>query len=288
MASEKNLSLLDDFLSNRMTEKEQKEFELKLDGDPELKEEFQWQKEIIQGIKKQRVAELKSMLNNISIASNTISQTSLLSKMGGIAIITGFVGIGLYFGYPLLRNDEKDNSLQADPIIAEEITPLEEITTATKKEDIPVAENEAPVETESAPILTEAKKKPTVSHSSEGLKKPITLFDPTREASTESTPPSNSLGSKARSSSALTVEINNTHKKYQFHYQFEAGKLYLFGEFDKDLYEILEFNHGDNTRSIYLNFNQHYYLLDETQEKITKLEPLSDQKVIKYLDSQVK
>ena len=94
------------------------------------------------------------------------------------------------------------------------------------------------------------------------------------------------LVSAENSKSALTashiqVETDSSSKKYNFHYQFNNGKLQLFGPFDKSLYEILEIN-GDN-HAVFLFYRENYYLLDEQQNQITKLQLIKDSALLKKL-----
>lgn len=55
----------------------------------------------------------------------------------------------------------------------------------------------------------------------------------------------------------------------------------LFGDFDRALYEVLEIN-GDN-HALFLFYKDAYYLLDENQHKVTKLEAIRDSALIAKL-----
>jgi len=81
--------------------------------------------------------------------------------------------------------------------------------------------------------------------------------------------------------SHIAVETDTANKNYNFHYQFASGKLFLYGPFDKSVYEILEIN-SDN-HSVFLFHRDNYYLLDEKQLKITHLEPIKDTALIRKL-----
>ncbi len=71
-------------------------------------------------------------------------------------------------------------------------------------------------------------------------------------------------------------------KKYSFHYVFKDGKLILYGAFEKNLYEILEFIGGEN-HTVVLFYKSNYYLLDLEKTHPTKLTPIHDQKLLKML-----
>ena len=71
-------------------------------------------------------------------------------------------------------------------------------------------------------------------------------------------------------------------KKYIFHYVFRDSKLVLYGAFEKNLYEILEFI-GDEKRTVVLYYKANYYLLDIAKVQPTKLTPIRDRRLLKKL-----
>src|SRR5690348_13754907 len=96
MALESDFELLDDYLSNRLNESDKLAFEKKIEGDPELKQELKVQQEFVDGIRNARVAELKSMLNNVPVPPIS-NPTSVLIKAGTWTVVTGLVITGVYF-----------------------------------------------------------------------------------------------------------------------------------------------------------------------------------------------
>jgi hypothetical protein len=79
----------------------------------------------------------------------------------------------------------------------------------------------------------------------------------------------------------MEVAIVAPDKKHTFHYQFSEGKLLLYGPFDKNLYEILEI-HGEG-HAVFLFYRENYFLLDENQSAITKLEAIRDGELLRKL-----
>ena len=88
---EKDLELLDDYLSNRMSDSDRAAFEQKLKTQPGLKNELQFQQQLIESIQKHRMLELKSMLNNVPVASGSAGQTALLTKVASSVIVAGLI-----------------------------------------------------------------------------------------------------------------------------------------------------------------------------------------------------
>jgi hypothetical protein len=83
-------------------------------------------------------------------------------------------------------------------------------------------------------------------------------------------------------SPSIAVEIDTKNKKYDFHYQFKDGKLFLYGPFENDLYEILEF-FSDDKRTMFLFYQENFYLLKDDNEKLKPLGAIQDPSLIKKL-----
>src|SRR5687767_11416583 len=96
MAAERDFELLDDYLANRLGEKEKSAFEQKLNTDVDLKREFELQQQFINGIKKARVAELKAMMNKIPVPAGTSTGTAIGAKIALWAVVVGVIGTSLY------------------------------------------------------------------------------------------------------------------------------------------------------------------------------------------------
>src|SRR5690606_8124997 len=86
--------LLDDYLSNRLKGNERIEFERRLESDASLQSELALQRELIEGIRSARVAELKSMLNQVPVPP--ASGGSIACKFVAWALAVVVVGLGAY------------------------------------------------------------------------------------------------------------------------------------------------------------------------------------------------
>lgn len=284
MATEKDFELIDNYLSNQLEGQEKLDFEKRLESDSSLKSEFEFQKELIEGIRKARIADLKTMLNQAVIPSP--SNLSLLAKAGLAVAIVAAVGTGLYFWL------DKDESAVQAPIdtTAETITATP--TPEGLKEEESVSEETATPQ-KSEPVQTETITKPDLSDRSiketESKQSPVKQpnlepYDPTKELEHSSEKPEavDEASTPSISTSSIVVETDNTNKKLNFHYQFKDGKLFLLGSFEKDLYEILEF-FNNNERTIFLYYSSNYYLLDEKQTEPTPLKAIIDQALLQKL-----
>jgi len=272
-----NFELIDDYLTGKLSEQDKKSFEQQLSSDPALQADLELQTEIILGLKAARAAELKTMLNHVVITKPAIYFTPLRIAAGLIG--AAVIATSLYY---YLDKNESFNTTQlsssfADSIRQSEQNERETIKDSTITED---ATEELPLKTDSPPKASTPA--PAISPIQHENKPAIDILNPSEELTVEeSTPP------VTESRAAIVkIEINiiSTERKFKSHYQFSNGKLVLYGDFDKDLYEIIEVN-GQQTRSLFLNYKTAYYLLDESQKEITILKEITDPVLIQKLKS---
>lgn len=280
MASEKDFELLDQYVGNRLNAEEKASFEKKLETDAELKKEVKLQQQIVEGVRKQRTLELKKMLNDIPLSSIPSEGPSLLTQVGLWVVVAGFVGTGLYFYF----NQEKP--LPQEPIVEEVV---KEQNTTEEPAAEPEIKSEKPSEAESEVVVqpknssAEIPKAKSPEQAEEKPVQPSTLdvFDPNEDANASDKV--NTETEKAKSASAPSIIVETQlDKKYNFHYQFKDDKLYLYGSFEKNLYEIMEF-FSDNKRTMFLFYKDNYYLLNEENEKVRALSPIHDADLLKKL-----
>ncbi len=270
-----NFELIDNYLTNRLSELDRKLFEQEMASDPTLKADVDLQNEIIQGLKAARAAELKTMLNQVTISAPII----YLSPM---RIAAGFIGAtvlatGLYFYVDLKENF---NPTKVSSSFTDSVKQSEQITIDKNKDSIPVVDesNVPPKSIDKAEKITE--KKVDISkvddNSKRETKPVIDLIDPTEELNDSESEVGNSGLSKTTVSVAkINVDVISTERKFKSHYQFANGKLVLYGNFDNGLYEIIEVNAQQN-RSLFLYYKSVYFLLDETQHEVTLLKEITD------------
>lgn len=283
-----NLNLIDDYLANRMTDAEKSSFEEKLQADNELRQEFNFHKDIVDSIKETRKAELKSMLNEIPVSSGTSYKPKVGTKIIA-GVITGALVIGGLYYFMKEYDTPVDNEPAVEQTVEKQIHKPAE--TIASQEDNPVVEDieeKAPVaEQKKEQLLKEEEKAPQTSKPAE-ISTPNVLDFDTDETDTDITQPEVSTEAGDFSAEELfhsTIEVvtDNTKKKYDFHYQFKDEKLYLYGSFDEDLYQILEFNTKEG-RTIILYYKDAYYLLNEHQKEITPLKIIEDEQLIDKLN----
>jgi hypothetical protein len=278
MALEKDFQALDDYLDNKLSAEERKAFEERLNQDSELKNELDFQQSIREGIKQARAAQLKGMLNNIPVSSIPTSHTSYLVKVGTWAAVTGLVATATYFY--LTKDTDSIPQEQPLPTPQEQIKPAEEQPTENVGEELT-----EPVESKTPEKKVPAEKKTVAPIENSKRPSPIEVYDPSSESKEEVEKfelEQLAVISKAFVTSSIEVETNASDRKYNFHYMFKEDKLLLFGTFEKNLYEILEFI-GEDKRTVVLYYKSTYYLLDITKAEPTLLAPIKNKALLRKL-----
>ena len=289
MASEKDLELLDQYVSNRLTAQDRTAFEKKLASDASLKSEYNIQQKVVEKIREARVKELKTMFNSIPASSLETGSTSIVGQVVLWVAVVGAIGSGVYF-YLNREDATQDQPLAKQEEVTTEVPQAVEPSQETPKQEGPTTADDKSSETVIPP--TETKKEDTkIPESSDESKTveepkgpaPLDVFDPSEEPESPIAKPEDKITeSTPLHKSSIVVEIDASNKKYDFHYQFKNSKLYLYGTFEKNLYEIMEFFSG-NKRTVFLFYKDSYYLLSEENDTIKPLAPINDPNLLKKL-----
>lgn len=277
MASENEIKLVDDYLANRLSGQEKAAFEQQLQGNPELQQEVKFQQELIQGIRQARVAELKAILNNVPVPPVNVGPASVAVKVISSLAVVGVVSTALYFYF------DQEQTEQATP--AEEQT---EQSVPTKTPEVPVTSEEGVTSSESGkPVGSPGEEKPVQKETAPVVQPKLEVYNPEAEAEANQLQAQKEQAqleiiSRAFVTSSIEVKTEKSTRKYGFHYMFKDNKLVLFGSFEDNLYEILEFIAG-NQRAVVLYYNNLYYLLDLDKTAPTQLVPIKDKALLTKL-----
>lgn len=292
MASERDMELLDDYLRNKLSAQDRSAFEEVLKNDAGLQKDLRVQQQVINGLRNARVAELKQMLNNVPITAlpAETTGTSVLAKVAAWLVVAGLVGGGAYIYYNGDKGSDQplstDTQAQsASPASADNKTvpPADRIETPEAKSDVT---SEAPSNTV-VPKVSEDPNTSTSKATDSVAPSARNVFQPAEESKTEEsvTAPDSGkgiAGTISTPSIAVEAGVNGNNGKYNFHYQFKDDKLFLYGVFEKNLYELMEF-FSNNKRTMFLYYKDNYYLLNEDNDKIKRLTPISDPALLKKL-----
>ncbi|MDN5199990.1 hypothetical protein QQ008_01425 [Fulvivirgaceae bacterium BMA10] len=299
MSKNKNyFEFIESYLDDDMSQTEKFEFENALQKDPLLKNEFEFQQDIIQSIKDYRVAELKSRLDAIEVGTGG---TFSFLKIGSAVVVAALIGWGIYYfnnNAPIEENttiakntENTEQETSTDKPV--EHTPTEEVTETseasineveTAKDDQKpesTAENDQVEDaTENSPIEEDKNKEEEVVIT---LPEVVEEFDDYENKQTADgiTIPESHLEKVTDTFLPKTEVEELDDNRYAFHYQFYNNKLYLYGEFENK-YEILELNTPSGI-SLYMFYKDNFYHIKQSQEKVTPLVELKDKNLIESL-----
>jgi hypothetical protein len=266
-----NYDLIDDYLANRLNEQERKSFEKGMEGDPALKSEVEFHQQIVQGVKQARITDLKTMLSNVAVSTPYWTG----GKIAAGVITAGIIATGVYFyafdeEQQIASNEIRQEEKKIEPALQNDEAIVSSTSDEKKRDSVAVQKPK-----EKSSTKKELKPSPVT-------KPDLQVVDPSSELTQteENTELANPNKSQV-APSKMEVAIAEPDKKHTFHYQFVEGKLLLYGPFDKNLYEILEI-HGDG-HAVFLFYRENYFLLNEKQGEITKLEAIRDGELLKKL-----
>jgi len=260
-----NKELIDNYLSGNLNQETSLQFEKRLAIDKEIQQEVVFQKDVIQGIKQYRKAELKSRLNALDVS--VISYSSIWKNLAIAAstlVISGT--IALY----VTNNDEKSYT--------ERIVITEQKATIIDKEEITIEASQIIESTEpvlvskalsTQKIITKAEKKDT--------KKKKTLPTVSFENTLPTLAPTDTdieidhdlESEKTISNSSIEFEENGIkvypeNKKNRFHYKYDGKNVLVqIAEYSDDTPAVL-INFPEKNE-VFLNYKNVFYQLDKNK-----------------------
>lgn len=288
--------LVSKYLEGEMTDVEKHDFEQQLVKNDALKEEFQFQKDILHEVQNVRKAELKARLNNIKVPANHFYQYVGV-KTAALVAITVLIGFGAYY---FLSEDQVQSTSQVD-LTKDRIVVAEEENIPQMPEPEQGISQDAPIskQDEARELAATPAEDNQVAEQEELAQAPRPTNVPQPNVSTpdvedgfgedeyesEEDPLDNIHSidemNKTESEKVEVETVPNDNK--DFHYQFYNNKLYLYGNFDEMPYEIIEFN-ADKSKLYFLFYDSAYYSLDNNQLKAAPLQELTDEELIQQLD----
>ncbi len=275
----KNFERIDEYLANRMNPADRARFEQQLEADPALKAEVEMQSQIVAGIRSARALELKSMLKNVPIETGTFS----LSSRSVFRIAAGVAGIGVLIAATFYYI-QTGHSNPADTLSTSISKQLPRVKPAAEHAAKPGVKEMVPAQETPAINQSETKKEPAAVPATSVQKPAINVADPSAELAEESAPVQPAPDVPRRGTIAVAdirVSVDRANAKYNFHYQFEQGALRLFGPFDSGLFEVLEVQ-GESV-NLFLFYQSDYFSLAEKQNRITKLEAVTNPELLRLL-----
>ena len=276
-----NTERIEAFFDDQLSATEKEGLLRDIESDQSLKTEFEFQKEVIEGIKVYRKQELIAKLNAVEVASvGTSTLTKILGSLGIAAIVSG--GLFWYYSTDQVATTTEENieTIEAPRIEANNNDPVAIIEETATADELVVKEETAEETVRLDPEITTKSVETTpdvqVPEMTEPATEGISAVEDNREVPESINTESRSITSRA------DVEIK-LDKRYDFHYQVINGDLSLYGDFKDSKFEIIELKTNVGIK-LYLYYNERYFELKDDSQEIRSLEPVENKKIIEELD----
>ncbi|MFY0601223.1 MAG: hypothetical protein JXR03_16220 [Cyclobacteriaceae bacterium] len=297
--------LTDQYLRGELSGADLQAFEASIASDAAVNQHVQFQKQLVDGIADYRRIQLKARLDAIEVGAGSVGNGMLAGgalKIAGTALVASIIGLSVYTIWS--NNDEESlNQLEISASDSQDLfeekeilaipipLDLEEPVVSHEREeqsavDAGLDENVTKEEYTQVPdVRGETIFEPTSSSlKSEFIPevKVPSLSDVSNEKefiSQEVSIPEVSGNDIVDSEDKKPIDVKTYNRKSEeIRYKYFNGKLFLYGDFKKEPYEILEIN-SRSSRLIYLYYSEKYYQV-EVSDEIKQLNAISDSKLI--------
>jgi len=286
------LQQIESYLSGQMTAHEKEAFEADLQANPELKQELDFQSDVIQGIGEYRKAQLKARLDAIDVSPawwNLASQSSSVQAIVG-ALVIASVGLGIYFydsdDAKEISNESSQEIVinapqQEDPLVWQVPELPKKGSDDVKNKNIDQYPGDQQVFEKND--LSKTREQKAQNKSTADFNPDVVVPDAGGgTADAEFTPEALEApeDDKTREKKPIDVEVVDKRAK-KIQYKYYSGKLYLLGDFGEEPYEILEVNSSEG-RKIYLYHADEYYKIS-VSDKMKALQAIENKRLIREL-----
>ncbi|MFN8416154.1 MAG: hypothetical protein U0U66_07465 [Cytophagaceae bacterium] len=277
-----NFDNIEEYLRGNLNDLQKEGFESTLNSDPLLKQEFEFQKDIINSIRDQRHAQLKATLNNTPVPTGASLWDNIYVRLAAsLATVAATVG---FFMLVMPSDSEKEYIDTSSSVIVKEAP--EPVTIASSTSTTSTVEVNNIVETPKK--VTESTPKTTTSTTKKTTPSNTTSQDPSsiedvsdldminKEPIQVNTSKNNNPTTPIQTVQVKIIKDNNA-----LGYRYFNNELYLHGDFSKDKYQLL--NSASQTER-FLYFDNQYYLLKQGTTKVTPLKAITDKQLISRLE----
>ncbi|MBC7451367.1 MAG: hypothetical protein H7259_07745 [Cytophagales bacterium] len=285
---------IDLYLRGDLSEPELQAFKRAIDADPKLKQEIDFQSDVVNSLKNYRHQQLKSRFDKLEIPAggNIIGSgytSSIYTKFAAsilvVALLIGGSSIWLNNQNPT-QTPDSNNSVAVVPT-----TPSPSKNEVTKTENSSAVIANTTQENVISANTSQAKKasKTTVKVSikQNRIRKDSELFD---EVAGEQNSPDMLnpdfempvINDGTSSAGIQNVKVNIVKEK-NLGYRFFNNQLFLHGNFSNSTYELFELNNAPS-KQLYLYFENNYYELLQGKTKVTSLNPITNKATLVQLN----
>ncbi|MCC5919807.1 MAG: hypothetical protein LAT68_01060 [Cyclobacteriaceae bacterium] len=298
----KHTDLIRAYLDGELSKEQIADLKKELDTNEQLRQEFLYERDIVDAIKHQRKAALKARLNNVPVPPS-VSINPLSPFFKGLVVgISSIILVAFsYFSFQLLTSDidpEEVNTV----IMTPESSSLTNNWNADSQLNLQSNEKEEIVAESTSSVIEDSTDKGLGQITDEGdmsavsesqiIKPDETSFavalpdvvDPDYNevipvvediSAPENLIANDQLGKEVE----LSIDVESfQHNDYLFHYKFYQNKLYLYGDFSSSPYDLVEFKLS-GSRTLFLVFEEQVYKIEDNKLDVTELAPTTNEEI---------
>lgn len=300
---------IDAFLRGELNPSQLREFENLMAKDQTFTEQVRFEEKIQHGLAEVRKAELKARLDAIDVSTGWVGGVGQLANNATVKVIGGLITASVVG--VLVFNELDADLVMDDPNPSEivEITspqPNAPVETVVIPLNTLISENRSIEEPQKLGVPTANSKAEDTDLKTSSIGNAITEAGVDQSEAKDFTPqvtvpvpgdlakeeglatldsevPEITSADEISKSETTVVDVKTVQKKNEsLKYKYFDGKLFLYGDFNDNPYEILEIN-GTTDRRLFLFYNKAFYSIEIT-DKIQELSPIGNGKLIDELE----
>ncbi len=283
-----NTELIEQYLQGQLNDVDSAAFEQQIDADPNLKNEVDFQRDMISSLENARDSDLKLRMAAIAVGAGF----GAVQKFA-ITASTLVVGSMIFFGISEFNSTTESELIESqgkietvDIVVSNE---SEEETVGSINSDVIIEEELAPVEVASdvnisKPLIPTVVVENRISNDSQVFDTPSIPMDDDEVVVDDINEEPKGANSTTTKSLLEKYDVNKhpAKKKGQYAYEYDKENLDLYGDFTGKEYYLYELK---GTGKIYLLFDAKYYEISETKSRTILME-IQDLSTIESLKSQ--
>lgn len=280
-----DIETIEAYILNNLDTADAASFREALSKDPLLQQEYNVQKETIQSLQDYRKTELKARLNKIEVPSNNWQN---IARLAASLFILSSIGGAIFF----FTNKEESNTQPSAPLVQVEVPSaskdIDVLDEKSSTEIVPNQEKNLTEVTNSTELVTSsAPVRNSIPVNTEPEPMEIAVpefedsFDDTGDIDKSISLPDSEVAKIVETKEKLDIEL--VDQEGEISYKYYNNKLFLYGKFTSEPYELLELNNF-NKKELYLYFKGDFYKLQSNTFDISHLESIKNQDLKNQLE----
>lgn len=272
--------LIEAFFEGNISPADKAMLEAKIKSDPLVRAEFDLQNNIVKGISNARKLELKSRLASIDLPTSTgiLTGSGVKWLAGTVAGVTLF-GSVLYWSLISFDNSIKPIDIRMNQELAFNQTSLIDFP-QLPKEEIKIEEEKSNEKTLPKARISQENNEVAKEATAKVQPQSLISYEDDKLFTNQNEEELENIASREIAHNRVDkteIEFFDALKEENsFHYRYYNSKLYLYGDFKKMPYQIIELN-DKGKKQLFLSHDENVYIIKDNTTEITELRKLQDE-----------